>query len=382
MNMRLFKKAFCLLTLLLLLTSQGNAQFGAWSFFQPVTAVNETGVDQLDYPIRLELNTQTLISQSKLESDGRDLRFGDGCATLNLDYWIEDFLNTDSTVVWVRLDSIAAGDSLTFQMFYGNPNATATSSFANTFPNAIVTSGNQTLLPGALHRWIQVNAGDTLFLANDTLNDLEARVVNVQGVISGKGRGFQVPTNSNNGTGPGGGNFGTSSGAGGGSYGGLGGVGGYDSNDPIIQPGAVYGTASGLDIAKGSSGGSASLAIGGSGGGGLRLLAEFMTVSGTIECDAGEAQQPGAGQGGGGGSGGGIFLHGDEVNFSGSLSANGSGGSIGTSTANDDGGGGGGGRVKVFYESQFSNTGTITVQLRRNQWRSWSRGTGQYRLCF
>lgn len=359
--MRILHKAALLLTLFIVLALQGKSQSGAWSFFQPVTAVNETGSDQTDYQVRLEINTQSLISQSKLESDGRDIRFGDDCSTTGYDYWIEDFINTDSTVVWVRLDSIAAGDSLNFQMFYGNSNAVAASSFAATFPNAIITNGNQTLLPGAIHRWIQVNTGDTLFLANDSLNDLEARVVNVQGVISGKGRGYQVPGNSNIGTGPGGGNFGTASGAAGGSYGGLGGIGGYDANDPIIQPSMVYGTVTGPDIAKGSSGGSASQAIGGSGGGGLRLLAEFMTVAGTIECDGNEGQQPGAGQGGGGGSGGGILLHGDEVNLSGSLSSTGGGGSIGTSTANDDGGGGGGGRLKVFYENQLNNTGTMSV---------------------
>lgn len=342
-------------------TGQLKAQFGAWSFFQPVTATNNTDSNQVNYQIRLVVNTQTLISQNKMEADGRDIRFGDGCATANYAYWIEDYINTDTTVIWVRLDSIDTGDSLSFQMFYGNSAATAVSDFNLTFPNAIVTSGNQTLTQGTPHRWIQVNSGDTLFLDNGVLNTIEARVVNVSGVISGAGRGFQAPPTSNNGNGPGGGVWGSSSGAGAGSYGGAGGVGGYDANDPINAAGATYGTTTGPDIEMGSTGGSASTVTAGNGGGGLRLLAEVMDVTGVIDCDGGLAQQPGGGQGAGGGSGGGILLHADHLNFTGGLSADGNGGSIGTSTANDDGGGGGGGRIKLFYESSLVNTGTQSV---------------------
>jgi hypothetical protein len=123
----------------------------------------------------------------------------------------------------------------------------------------------------------------------------------------------------------------------------------------------VYGTTAGPDIAMGSTGGSASTTVAGNGGGAVRLTAEWLDVSGWVNCNATLAQQPGGGQGSGGSAGGGILLHGDQVTFSGSLTANGSGGSIGTSSANDDGGGGGGGRIKVFYGSSLINTGTTSV---------------------
>lgn len=337
------------------------AQFGAWSQFQPVIAVNHTDSIQISYPIRLIVDTEDLISQNKMETDGRDIRFGDSCATVVYAYWIEDYINTDSTVIWVRLDSIGIGDSLTFKMFYGNPAAQPNSSFNQTFPNAIVTNGNQTLTQGIPYRWIEVNAGDTLFLDNGVLNDIEARVVDIQGVVSGKGRGFQAPPNSNNGNGPGGGTWGSTSGAGGGGYGGIGGVGGYDANDPINAGGTTYGTQMGTDIAMGSTGGCPSVVLAGNGGGGLRLLSEFISIAGTIDCDGGLAEQPGAGQGGGGGSGGGILLHAENINLTGTLKANGNGGSIGAISANDDGGGGGGGRIKLFYGGNLLNSGTLAV---------------------
>lgn len=84
-------------------------------------------------------------------------------------------------------------------------------------------------------------------------------------------------------------------------------------------------------------------------------------MSGSIVVDGDLAEQPGGGQGGGGGAGGGLLLRGDAVTLTGTLSAAGGVGSIGTSTANDDGGGGGGGRIKVFYEASYLNTATLNV---------------------
>lgn len=356
------RKSALLLVLMLGISGIGFSQFGSFNYFQPVTAANPTGADQYNYQIRLIVNTQSLISGGKLESDGRDLRFGDDCGVQNYAYWIEDYLNTDTTVIWVRLDSILSGATLNFSMFYGDSTASPVSSFSATFPNAIITNGsNAVITPGVDVRWIEVGTGDTLFMAPGVVNDLHARYVDIDGVIWGLGAGFQNPPNSNNGNGPGGGVWGTSSGAGGGGYGGAGGVGGYDSGDPINAGGVVYGTTTGPDIDMGSTGGSASTVVAGDGGGALRLAAEWLTVSGQINCDGGLAQQPGGGQGAGGGAGGGILLHGEYLTFSGNLSARGNGGSIGTSTANDDGGGGGGGRIKLFYESSISNTGAMAV---------------------
>lgn len=360
--MEILKRKLLLLSCLLLFgTGQVFGQFGAWQYIQPIAASNQTGVTKTDYQLRLTVNTQTLVSQGKMNANGDDIRFGDACGTQSYDYWIEDFMNTDTTVIWVRLDSIAATATVNFSMFYGNTGATAASSFAATFPNALITSGNTTLVPGTNYGWLQINAGDTAFLTTGVVNDFDLRIAKIAGVISGSARGYQAPPTSNNGNGPGGGIWGTSSGAGAGSYGGLGGVGGYDSGDPINAAGPVYGTTSGLDIDMGSTGGSASTVVAGHGGGAIRLVAEWLTVTGTINCNGGLAQQPGGGQGAGGGAGGGIFLHGNYVNVSGPLNAKGNGGSIGTSSANDDGGGGGGGRIKVFGDASLVYTSTTDV---------------------
>lgn len=205
-----------------------------------------------------------------------------------------------------------------------------------------------------------LNSGDTLFLAPGLpAIILACDSVVINGVIDGIGKGYQVLSTSSNGTGPGGGFWGTSSGASGGGYGGAGGAGGYDSDDPVNPGGASYGTLVGLDIDMGSSGGSASGFYGGNGGGSVSIISPLLRVTGSILVNAGNAQMPGGGQGGGGGAGGGVKLIGENIFLTGLISAGGGDGSIGVSNANDDGGGGGGGRIKIFYDNLFSNTGSL-----------------------
>ncbi|MCB9232517.1 MAG: DUF2341 domain-containing protein [Bacteroidia bacterium] len=358
--MRIKLQLFLCLFLLLTLVLPVKSQVGNFSWAVPVTVTNNTGAAQAGYQVRLKFNSAALISAGKLASDGRDLRFGDPCGANLYPYWIEKDLNTDTTIIWIKLDSIGLGSTLDFQMYYGDSSVSAMSSFSSTFPNALVTTGNMTLSGGS-YDWVMINPGHTVTLQTGVVNTLQARAITVNGTIMGAGEGYQSPGTSSVGAGPGGGAWGTSSGAGAGSYGGLGGIGGYDSGDPINQPGPVYGTTTGIDLDMGSNGGNAPTVVGGDGGGAIKLIAEWVSVNGTINCNGGLAQQPGGGQGGGGGSGGGILLQGGHVNFTGTMTANGNGGSIGTITANDDGGGGGGGRIKLFYDQSLVNTGTMSV---------------------
>ena len=84
-----------------LLLGFGNlfAQFGAWQYVQPIAATNQTGIAQTDYQLRLVVNTQTLVSQGKMDIAGNDIRFGDACGATSYDYWIEDYMNTDTTLI-------------------------------------------------------------------------------------------------------------------------------------------------------------------------------------------------------------------------------------------------------------------------------------------
>jgi len=86
------------------------------------TAVNNT-------QILLKVNTQALITLGLMQNDGRDIRFGTACDGASpIAYWVEGYLNTDSTKIWVKIPAIPGNDSLMVYMFFGNPAATSNSS--------------------------------------------------------------------------------------------------------------------------------------------------------------------------------------------------------------------------------------------------------------
>jgi len=189
---------------------------------------------------------------------------------------------------------------------------------------------------------------------------------------------------SSSGTGVGGSviasNNGYSDGGGGAGHGGSGGDGGGAN----ANGGSSYGNST----ESGSQGGSVSssnhpTAIGGDGGGYIRIIAGQIDVNGTIESnggngDAGQAITGGSGPGGsgaGGGSGGSIFIKANTVNIGlgGSIEATGGDGGDGASSfcngpcvglyhGGDGGGGGAGGRINIMTQvSNFNNQGTISV---------------------
>jgi hypothetical protein len=145
----------------------------------------------------------------------------------------------------------------------------------------------------------------------------------------------------------------------GGGYGGLGGNGTCRNGGESL----TYGSASSQEIEKGSGGGASTGGKdGGDGGAGIKIWAEKLNVHGTVTVDGGKGESAygtDTSAGGGGGSGGGIMLKGNNIDFTGTPSADGGGG--GVADHYSGGGGGGGGRIKVFYENSFHNTGVMSV---------------------
>jgi hypothetical protein len=161
-------------------------------------------------------------------------------------------------------------------------------------------------------------------------------------------------------TGPSGGRAYGHSGGGGG-YGGHGGKGGFKPGEG--EGSEPYGTVDGEDIGMGAAGGAwvyyDSWGRGGSGGGAIRLEANFIFIAGTISAN-GENGFYGE-HGSGGGAGGGILIKGHQITISGTLRANGGrGGNAPGCWDRVGGGGGSGGRIKIFYGS-LNLTGTVSV---------------------
>ncbi|MFC1925980.1 DUF2341 domain-containing protein [Chloroflexota bacterium] len=105
----------------------------AYGYRKPIT-INNTGSTLTDYQVKITVDTETLIGQSKMQSDGDDIRFTSSDGSTGIDYWIESGIDTDSTIIWVEAPSVPNGDS-TIYIYYGNSGAGTGSNFGNTFPN-------------------------------------------------------------------------------------------------------------------------------------------------------------------------------------------------------------------------------------------------------
>jgi hypothetical protein len=117
-----------------LLSFNIKAQLPGYSNVKSITVSNTSTTAAIGYQLRLVVNTQTLISSNQMLANGDDIRFGKTCNGSTLyNYWIESGINTPTTVIWVKIDTITANASRTFFMYHGNPSAVATSSIPLVF---------------------------------------------------------------------------------------------------------------------------------------------------------------------------------------------------------------------------------------------------------
>jgi hypothetical protein len=75
----------------------------------------------------------TVTYDSDMQSDFDDLRFTDDDGTTLLSHWVEKFTPSTNAVVWVEVPSVAALDTTTVFMYYGNASSTSVSSATSTF---------------------------------------------------------------------------------------------------------------------------------------------------------------------------------------------------------------------------------------------------------
>jgi Domain of unknown function (DUF2341) len=86
--------------------------------FKLTFVITNTGASAfVNYQQELFINTQALITGSKMRSDCGDMRFfaNDGVTAIN--YFLEKGCNTTNTQVWVKIPSVAIGSSKVFMEF-------------------------------------------------------------------------------------------------------------------------------------------------------------------------------------------------------------------------------------------------------------------------
>ena len=355
---------FLLAVLPMLFSSTLYAQPAGWTE-TTVFDIYERTQDRTNHPVLLTINTETLVAQGKMNPTGSDIRFISDCSGENfLPYWIEEGMNTDSTLIWVNVPEININNKVRVYMFSGNPSANDLANFDATFPNQLIIGSGTTITEAEELKadFIHIQAGATLLM--DTLLHptgkltLNAPRIVVEGDLTANGAGQRGGFGLENGRGMGGGDFGTylaGISTGGGAGGGYGGAGG--GMTPACLGGDQYGHAEDIKVHPGSGGGGhityyQSPAIGGAGGGAFDLNGVYVKVSGNISCNGSHGQGYLVYSGGsGGGSGGGVLIRGNYLNLSGSISVQGgNGGNNGNALqwGGHGGGGGSGGRIKVL----------------------------------
>jgi|GEM_PF-6758963 len=125
-----------LLTLALLstFTTPASADLPGWSYRAPVT-ITGSGSEVSDYPVLVDVDTAGLVAAGKIASDCGDIRFTAADGSTLLSYWVQSGANTDSTKIWVKVQSIHSGGT-TIYIYYGNPDASSQSNKQDTFNRA------------------------------------------------------------------------------------------------------------------------------------------------------------------------------------------------------------------------------------------------------
>jgi len=92
--------------------------------YRRTVSVENSGSSLTNEDVLVRVDSGTLISQGKLQSDCDDFRFTDSNDGTYLSYWIEGGCNTSDTNIWVRIPTLPTGGKNIY-MYYGNSSASS-----------------------------------------------------------------------------------------------------------------------------------------------------------------------------------------------------------------------------------------------------------------
>ncbi len=117
---------------LVLATLVARAQcLKSWQYFVPIAITNSTSGTLTNYQVKIYVNTAVPTLAGKMSPTCDDVRFTDTFCN-NLPFWIENGINTDSTLIWVKVPTIPTTGTA-IKMYYGNPSLLTTSNGDSTF---------------------------------------------------------------------------------------------------------------------------------------------------------------------------------------------------------------------------------------------------------
>src|SRR5688572_12997077 len=99
------KYLYSLIACFLVISTAFSQPIG-WSHIQAISVTENSGSNIYNYQLKIIFDSQSLIGAGEMLATGDDLRFGNLCDNANLNYWIESGINTPTTTVWVKIDSL------------------------------------------------------------------------------------------------------------------------------------------------------------------------------------------------------------------------------------------------------------------------------------
>jgi hypothetical protein len=151
-----------------------------WEYRHSFNVTEQSGNSLSNHQVKFSIDTETLISEGKMQDDCSDMRWTDGQENL-LDHWVRTGCKTASTEVLVELDSLSASSEKTIYMYYGDSTVSSISS-----PEATMyiydLHGNG--YDGSLYGSANYHSGSEFVELTDAANDQQGSIRYSQGTPS------------------------------------------------------------------------------------------------------------------------------------------------------------------------------------------------------
>jgi hypothetical protein len=121
---------FLVIFSVLIFTSSCYAQLANWRYELPITITNNSPATLINYQVLIRMNTRAFVNAGYMQPNGKDIRFASNCGSGLLDFCLENYMNTDSTRLWVKIGYLAPSSSTIIYLFMGNPSAEDASTLA------------------------------------------------------------------------------------------------------------------------------------------------------------------------------------------------------------------------------------------------------------
>jgi len=99
-----------------------------WSKRKKIRITNPTGNVLTNFAVKVEVKYD-----ADMQSDFDDLRFTDSTGTSSVNYWIESYISSGTSTVWVKVPSIPASSAADVYVYYGNVAVSTTGSASGVF---------------------------------------------------------------------------------------------------------------------------------------------------------------------------------------------------------------------------------------------------------